>query len=235
VGADVAQFTSLAGISFPTAATAAAGQPIPLLNGWQSAQGQYGTGDPSYEVNLGVAHLSGSMYDSQGTPPAGSPAWVFADMPQAAWPTCTMGANVYTYGGGTGTISVNQGASWAPNANFTSLVGVSYPVGTVAWQPLTLQAGNDLSSCGSLSYDINYGVVYLHGVIAMSSSSVFATLPTGARPAHTLYLDIEGSGSSTGQYSVLKIDPTGAMTAYDTPGTGSNFFSLDGLSYHTGS
>lgn len=41
-----AQFTSLAGVSFVNAQSSP--QALPLNNGWQSADGKYGTGNPSF-------------------------------------------------------------------------------------------------------------------------------------------------------------------------------------------
>jgi hypothetical protein len=44
--------------------------PLSLMNGWQSAQGEWGTGNPSYCVtSLGMVYLSGSL-----TQPGGGPA-----------------------------------------------------------------------------------------------------------------------------------------------------------------
>lgn len=47
-GGNATAFTSLAGVSFP--GTTVSQQPLSLQNGWKSAQGLYGTGDPSYSV-----------------------------------------------------------------------------------------------------------------------------------------------------------------------------------------
>jgi hypothetical protein len=51
-------FTGLAGISYP--AKAMAMSTLPLANGWQSSDSQWGTGDPSYSVSNGMVYLSGS-------------------------------------------------------------------------------------------------------------------------------------------------------------------------------
>jgi hypothetical protein len=52
-------FTSLATVSFPTAAVAAHRL---TLHGWQSSQSEYQTGNPSYAVSHGVVYLSGSLH-----------------------------------------------------------------------------------------------------------------------------------------------------------------------------
>src|SRR5260370_5623817 len=91
-GGKATSFTSLAGISFPMA-TLETGQPItPLENGWQSADSQWGTGNPSYYISNGVVHLSGSVDN-----PVFSYVY-FAQLQPAARPAHHHMMNVFTYG-----------------------------------------------------------------------------------------------------------------------------------------
>ncbi len=101
-------FTSLAGVSFPGASVAE--QPLALIHGWQSAQGQWGTGDPSYYVSADVLHLSGSLNGSQVPAGLGDQAKEFAVLPQGLRPDQCTPTDVYTYAGAPGTVEVdNQG------------------------------------------------------------------------------------------------------------------------------
>ena len=72
----VTGYTSLAGVSFPSAAFSQTGL-MPLQNGWESAQSVYNTGDPAFSISNGIVHLSGSLERPAGTPadfrPTGPP------------------------------------------------------------------------------------------------------------------------------------------------------------------
>lgn len=234
------QFTSLAGVSFPAASVSEQGL-MPLMNGWQSAQNPYLTGDPAYFVSGGIVHLSGSVLNPNGSPAFGSTGWTFAVLPSQAKPTDCFNMNVYIYGGGTSYFWIDQngGGITGASAAFTSLAGVSYPAAPVTWQPLTLlNGGNADGNCDPPSYYISGGVVYLTGFLEFASgfNGEFAVLPAGARPAHTLYLDVNGDGQGGANYLTLRIDPSGAMYFLNGGGTPPvQFDSLSGLSYHTGS
>jgi len=247
---EAAQFTSLAGVSFPAAGTSL--QPLSLEYGWQSAQGSYDSGDPSYAVSNGIVHLAGSMTNSVA-------AGHFSVMPAGARPTDCLETNVYQYGGTVGLLSIdpiseypydwpagdmftqdeNDGASTIA-AQFTSLAGVSYPVAGSAWQPLSLMDGWQPSQSGCASgapaYYISYGVVYLDGTLARpgAGSAQIAVLPSGARPTHDLYLTVSAEGLP---YCVLRIDPSGAMYLFPSAAGGvpTTYASLGGISYHLGS
>ncbi len=90
-GGNASSYTSLAGISYPAAESAPPSQPFSLVNGWQSSQGEYNTGDPAYFVSGGIVHLSGSMHN-----PAPSASSEFAQIPPAAEP----GGSMYLFGQG---------------------------------------------------------------------------------------------------------------------------------------
>jgi len=233
-----AQFTSLAAVSFPAAPLTGQGL-MPLLHGWQSAQSMYDTGDPSWYVSGGIAHLTGSVYNPGGSPLLASDGWIFAVLPSQARPTGCFDYNVYTFAGGTGFIDADGGSGniRAANGQFTSLAGVSYPAAPVSWQPLTLlsSAVRDLS-CQPPSWYISGGVVYLTGpvLIAAGFNGQFATLPPGARPAHTLYLIANGDGPGMTVYVTLRIDPSGAVSVFNGADYSEGYaISLSGLSWHT--
>lgn len=232
---NASQFTSLAGVSFPAASAATVGL-MPLLNGWQSAQSTWGTGDPAYFISNGAVHLDGSVLNP--TPPQPySEGWTFAQLPsQAQPPAACFERDVYTDGGGTGPIATNTwtGTLYAPNAEFTSLAGVSYPVPSATWQPLN--GGTEYGPCVTPSDSIIGGVVYLTGYYQFNAgfSGQFAVLPPGARPTHYLYLTVFGDGADGNQWVTLRIDPDGAMSVFNGDPQGFSVF-LTGISYHANS
>jgi hypothetical protein len=124
--ADAQGLTSLAGISYP--AKAMAMSKVSLQNGWQSSDSQWGTGDPSYSVSDGMVYLSGSLHQ-----PAGSNQ-VFGVLPPAARPARTMYLSVYTYNGTIGLLEIDtSGTMYAYEGGaqqYTSLAGISYPLGS---------------------------------------------------------------------------------------------------------
>jgi hypothetical protein len=129
------QYTSLAGVSFPVASATA--NNLTLINGWQSAQPPYGTGDPSYSVHNGVVHLSGSLYQ----PPAPGGTQDFAVLPPAARPKYCLYLKTAVSPpdsiAAQGTIVVCSDGRLYSNSfplseseAFTSLAGISYPLGS---------------------------------------------------------------------------------------------------------
>jgi hypothetical protein len=129
------QYTSLAGVSFPVAS--AATNQITLINGWQSAQPPYGTGDPSYSVKNGVVHLSGSLFQ----PPVPGGTQDFAVLPPAARPKYYLYINTEVSPpdsiAAAGDIVISPDGRLYSNSfplseseAFTSLAGISYPVGS---------------------------------------------------------------------------------------------------------
>ena len=250
--ADVTDFTSLAGVSFPAAGTAT--QPLaPLQNGWQSAQSQYLTGAPAYLLSGGIVHLSGSVTYTASPPADG----FFAAIPAAIQPDNCTAANVYDWGGGEGQLNIwgnsdlpgldgtpdsflaestgqEAGQAGQESTAFTSLAGVTYPAAGAAWQPLTLINGwsNDEDNCltGTPSYDVSNGIVYLTGQIRQGSSTSceFAVLPPAARPDHTLYLIANAEGLP---YAVVVINPNGSICSYSNGQGSPSIASLGGIAY----
>jgi hypothetical protein len=129
------QYTSLAGVSFPVAS--ATMSTMTLINGWKSAQPPYGTGDPSYSVKNGVVHLSGSLFQ----PPAPGDTQDFAVLPPAARPKYYLYINTEVSPpdsiAAAGDIVISPDGRLYSNSfplseseAFTSLAGISYPVGS---------------------------------------------------------------------------------------------------------
>jgi hypothetical protein len=236
-GGAARQFTSLAGISFPVAS--ATGEPITLGYGWQSAQSQWWTGDPSYYISDGVVHLSGSLFNPAG--PQSPPA--FATLPPAARPPYNQVINVYSYGGAPAMVAVGIDgmiqADLGKTEQFTSLAGIAYPAVSSAETPLALlngwQSGQNTWPGNGLSYYISNGVVYLDGAVLNSGHGKVAVLPPSARPTHTLYLTVDISGWYTG--ATVRIEPDGSIYTYGGPSgtyTSGDYTTFSGISYEAG-
>jgi len=104
---------------------ACAWQSLYLLNGWQSAQSNWNTGDPEYCIDNGIVYLSGSLKNPTN---AGNE---FAVLPPQALPTSRLDLLAYTYNGTIGQLIIGpDGAMYADGSDadqYTSLAGVSFP------------------------------------------------------------------------------------------------------------
>jgi hypothetical protein len=211
-GNSARSFTSLAGVSFP--ARSLAQHPLALRNGWNSSQFRWNTGDPKYAVRNGVVYLSGSLHQRVG----GSE--IFAVLPSAARPSHNMYITVYTFNGTTGVLYISTTGSMEAYSgdarSFTSLAGVSFPVG-VFITPLVLQNGWQSSDAaygtGDPLYSVQNGVVYLAGSLNLPSGSneLFGQLPPGARPAHWLYMKVYTNNENVGS---LEVRPSGELVIF---------------------
>jgi hypothetical protein len=204
---------------------------LSLLSGWQSSQGTYNSGDPSWAVKGGVVYLSGSLHQ----PTAGFSE--FAVLPAAARPAHSLVLPVYTVSGTTGDLYIQPTGEMFIFASsdaqaYTSLAGVSFPAATTSVHTLSLlngwQSSQSVYSNGDPAYAVAGGVVHLSGSLDQPSGTndEFAVLPKAARPAHTLYLTVYTDADTTG---VLKISPNGVMLAYQ--GNAQAFTSLAGVSF----
>jgi hypothetical protein len=131
-----AQYTSLAGVSYPGAAVPQTD--LQLEGGWQSADLQWATGDPAISITGGIVHLSGSMTRPAG-PPSSSGGYFAAALPPQAVPSATdlFATTGYAYGGQMQEVSIADGSIFGSlNSQYTSLAGINYPVTPAAWQPL---------------------------------------------------------------------------------------------------
>jgi hypothetical protein len=259
-GGDTA-FTSLAGISFP--GTTVAQQPLALLNGWQSAQGLYGTGDPSYSVTSDdVVHLSGSLNGSNITPGLGNDPGIsanssakFAVLPPGAVPANCSSTETYTFAGTPGTVAYEPSGEMdayafgllnpynSPSTGYTSLASISFP--EAAWASstvsLTLNAGwSALTDSGCANnnfidpgYTLINGVVYLSGDMT-SNVSPNGTFATLPQAARPAHTLYLTLNEGPADPASLEIDPNGNMTVFASGGT-TGVNSLTGLSYQVSS
>jgi hypothetical protein len=207
---------------------------LTLINGWQSSQGQYDSGNPAWAVKNGIVYLSGSLHQPGAT---SSSSEEFAVLPTAARPTHLLKINVYTDSGTYGGLGISTNGELyvgspvtADAQGYTSLAGVSFPAATTATHTLSLLNGwhGNAFNGGNPAYTLIGGVVYLSGSLDQpgSGNDQFAVLPAAARPAHVLYLDVNAIGDSTG---FLTIYPDGLMRA---AGSGAQTFtSLAGVSF----
>jgi hypothetical protein len=228
-------FTSLAGISFP--APALATHKLALKNGWVSSQGQYTTGDPSYVVSGGVAHLSGSLHQASGADAN------FGVLPPAARPAHTMYLSVYTCSGTIGLLEVDHNGNLAAfdggAQQYTSLAGVSFPVPEAAHKLALDNGWQSVQGTGDPSYSVTNGVVYLSGSVSQptSGNEIFTVLPKAARPKHDLYIKVMVyTPGGVAQAGTVFIQPDGAVQAYSSPASNAEqFTSLAGISFPLGS
>lgn len=215
-------YTSLAAVSFPTAAIAR--HKLTLINGWTSSQGTYDTGDPSYAIKGGVVHLSGSLHGGTTT--------LFAWLPSAARPARVIYRVIYTFAGTSGFLVIYPNgqmlATGGSAAQFTSLAAVTFPTPAITRHKLTLINGwasdQHFYNTGDPSYAVIGGVVYLYGSVQQpsGSSDQFAVLPLAARPAHNLYITVyTGGGNGT-----LRIEPNGHILAYSSPSAGARVLTV---------
>jgi hypothetical protein len=69
---NAASFASLGGLSYRVSTAKAI--KAKLINGWNSDQSIYRTGDPAYQVSGGVVYQSGSMHGGRPLSPCTTPA-----------------------------------------------------------------------------------------------------------------------------------------------------------------
>jgi hypothetical protein len=143
--------------------------PITLASGWQSMQGAYGTGDPSYCVeDDGMVYLSGSVGANSGS--AGA---TIGYLPAGAAPTAELYLDVYTMNGQYGVLRIDTSGSieayggQGGSTQYTSLAGVSYPGASMLTWGIPLENGWQSAqsqwNTGDPGYSITNDVVHLSG------------------------------------------------------------------------
>jgi hypothetical protein len=192
-------FTSLATVSYPTASIKS--HQLKLLNGWQSSQPTYGTGDPSYSISHGVVYLSGSMHS------AGSSPLAFV-LPKAARPTHALFITVYTVDGSSPGVveilpqgEVDMAGVGAPG--YTSLASISFPVAGTKWHKFKLEAGwKPFTKFDTVApaYAVVNGVVYLDGAMyqAPAGDGLWTSIPAAARAADDVAFEVMTTSDSVG-------------------------------------
>lgn len=108
--------------------------------------------------------------------------------------------------------------------------------GDAPWEAATLQTGSVVSGAYTPSYYTNNGNVYLRGAVSgwtKGSGTPMFTLPSGYRPAKTVYLSsVSYSTTSDAQGTVVVVGTNGAVYVYSAVATKTNVI-LDGLSFST--
>jgi hypothetical protein len=202
---------------------------ISLINGWESSQPDYQTGNPSWAVKSGIVFLSGSVHQTGGT------SNEFAVLPPAARPAHVLHITIYTQYGTSGSLDIltdGEVRAYGYGADgYASLAGVSYPAHGTRLHKLTLvngwQSSQSQYDTADPSYTIEAGEVYLSGSMhSPGSGGRFAALPRAARPAHLTYIPVYTNSGTTGW---LIAYPSGEIVALGNASQA--FTSLAGVSY----
>jgi hypothetical protein len=118
-----------------------------------------------------------------------------------------------------------------PNAvnDTTSLEGVSYSLTNSGNINLPLTNGWHAYSARTVKVGNNNGFIQFQGAIAGGTSTTLATLPTGYRPAKTVYLVGAANGPVPAR---IMVDPSGNVTFDSVPlSVAAVMLSLDGVSF----
>jgi len=228
LGGNSTAFTSLAAISYPTAAIRT--HPLALKNGWQSDQPIFGTGNPAYAVSHGVVYLSGSLH--------GGTSQVAFTLPEAARPAHQMYVLVYTLDDTFGWLRLLPAGQveigGLSSSGYTSLAGISFPVAGTAWHRFKPEAGwhSGASRFGTAnpSYAAVNGVVYLDGSIYQSggSTGLWTQVPAPARAADVLEIEVYTADGTAG--AVAMADNAGLVASVPFSDA-QQFTSLAGIAY----
>lgn len=122
--------------SHPAAASKITWHSLSLRNGWASGASLFHTGSPKYTVIDGVVYLTGVVY-YRPAPDTTTPPFVVGVLPRAERPKHTLWFGAYS-SSATGLAELEVAPSGdvevigGPNneAYFTSLAGVTYPLGS---------------------------------------------------------------------------------------------------------
>jgi hypothetical protein len=203
---------------------------LTLRNGWVSSQPVYDSGDPAVAIRGGIVYLSGSMHQASGS------SGIFATLPRGYRPAHLMYLHVYTYNGAEGSLDIAPDgqmlASDGRATEYTSLAGVSFPVGSVRMHTLRLLNGwassQHLLGTGDPQAGVQGGIEYLAGSMHQASGTAthFATLPRTLRPARDMVLT---DFTDAGRPGAVEVLTNGQMAAFGT--TAPNFTSLSGISF----
>jgi len=190
---------------------ACAWQSLYLLNGWQSAQSNWNTGDPEYCIDNGIVYLSGSLKNPTN---AGNE---FAVLPPQALPTSRLDLLAYTYNGTIGQLIIGpDGAMYADGSDadqYTSLAGVSFPVAGTALTPLALysgwHSGQAQFGAGNPGYVITDGIVHWTGSLTTTNTpntgypgNYFAMVPAAAHADRCLNATVYTDGDHVGNMAI---------------------------------
>jgi hypothetical protein len=196
-------FTSISGMSYPTASVKS--HKFTLLNGWQSSQPVFGTGDPSYAISKGVVYLSGSLRAGGASPLA-------FKLPKAARPAHALFISVYTVDGSApGEVEIEpQGEvdiAGTGAAEYTSLATISFPVAATKWHKFKLDSGwKPFTKFDTAvpAYAVINGIVYLDGAMDQSPAGdgLWAILPAATRTAHVVDIEVLTTSGTVGALTI---------------------------------
>jgi hypothetical protein len=214
------------GLAAGTTTTASAGitpacawTSLTLVNGWQSANATFGTGDPRYCIDGGIVYLSGSL--------AGGTGSQFATLPSWATPTSRTYLSTYTFGGKPGIIRIEtngtMNAYGGSATSYTSLAGISFPAAAYAPPGQSLSLINDWKSADSVygsgapSYIVTNGIVHLSGSMTNPDGNNvnghFTHELNAIEPDHCTETSVYTLGGSVGLLSISGTTDVG----YDVP------------------
>lgn len=215
-------------------------QSLYLLNGWQSANGTWTSGDPEYCVANGMVYLGGSLTQSSA---AGGE---IAQLPPQALPTSPLYLSVYTYEGAVGTLYIGADGSMYVSddsitgraSQFTSLAGISFPVAGTSLQQLTLnpawQSASGTYGTGDPSYAISDGAVHLAGSATITDITnpltIFLQIPAAITPDRCAETNVYSYGGTSGTLEAGQDEnlyfETGGNLSYQV-----RYISLAGVAY----
>jgi hypothetical protein len=229
---DAQQFTSLDGVSF--AITTSGFTVLTPTNGWTNAP--FSTSNAAAISIGGIVHLKGAI-TTTGTSMAAF------NLPVGLRPDTNVYAPVDMVVATKGRLNIDvagnvtaQAAGAVSDAQqFTSLDGVTFPLNTASFSPLTLQNGWTNAPFGTrnAAATTSLGIVQLAGAIATTGINAQPfVLPANMRPSVNVYLPIDLCGAAKGR---LFIPPTGDVSVVVAPGgswsSAQCFTSLEGVSF----
>jgi hypothetical protein len=202
--------------------------PLTLASGW-TASG-WG-GPPQTAVDCEGQQIFKGAIETAGFDPIAAflslraPTWVY--VPIDLW-DATKGR--LAIDPSTGATHVQTETQWSNAQGFTSLDGPSFALDTTGFTALSLTNGwsNAPFSTRNAAYSSKGGIVRLQGAIATSGSNLTAfTLPPGARPPVTVYVNVDLYGAAKGRLFITS-DGTVTVDPYDNTTAAKAFTSLEG-------
>lgn len=177
-----------------TGATGQAFTALTLQNGWTG--GAFSTATPAAALDCnGIVQLKGGMSTTGAnlqafTLPAGLMPSMSVYLPIAG----TNAAKVQLYiNGNTGAATTSAASGNTPDTTtFTSLEGVSFPVSSAGYTPLTLLNGWTTYSTGTRKPAVANvgGIIRFQGAIANGTATNVFTLPASMAPSASTYVSV---------------------------------------------
>ena len=221
------------------ACSGATGQPftaLTLQNGWTG--GAFSTATPAAALDCnGIVQLKGAMSTSSTntnmqafTLPAGLVPSMSVYLPADGADAAKLRLYI---NGSTGIVT-----TYAPSGNtidttaFTSLEGVSFPVSSTGYTPVTLLNGWTNYSTGTRTPAVANigGIIRFQGAVANGTSTGLFNLPAGMAPPQNMYVETDLYGGAKGR---ILITPSGSVSVnYVNAFTDAQAFtSLEGVWY----